>query len=317
MTHGRNRNTLWLKRPKLLVLVATAIMGVFILTACAADLESKESADDAKESPLVSIGVDSAGEVSDEIQYSTAAAVGDAMYSLFDSGVSMDVGLWISRDGDYNTYMTDSRWYAERFVVLISDYTWSETNMPGTTPSDFRITVSSADGSAAFTFWQGGDAETVQYTSDGETQYWLVTPAGLAEAIRNEYDNLDIDSSRIAFEETGTAEDVAEVFVKDIYADLRLGLAPGGMYSITDYKVVNWGVGEVNDDQTAILGWFDYAVIPEDYNSIGIWAGNTVEGTGDYEGWLVMSREFVLQKQSDGHWHCIGLGTGGYGLPED
>jgi len=23
-----------------------------------------------------------------------------------------------------------------------------------------------------------------------------------------------------------------------------------------------------------------------------------------------------LQRQTDGYWHCIGLGTGGYSLPE-
>jgi hypothetical protein len=75
--------------------------------------------------------------------------------------------------------------------------------MPGTTPSDFWLTVSSADGASSLTFWQGGDAQTVQYSSGGETAYWLVAPTdgttGIAEAMRAEYDNLDVLTLWISF----------------------------------------------------------------------------------------------------------------------
>ena len=259
--------------------------------------------------------------LSDEKQSSAADISGNAMYMLFDSGKSLAVGLNIAGKA-YNTYTTDNRWYAERFVVLMNIYNWTKTDMPGTAPSNFQLTVSSADGSACFTYWQGGDAETVQYVDGGETTYWLVTSKygntiGIAEAMRAEYDNMDVDCVRISFDEKGTAEKVTETFVKDVYADHLLDLEPSGIYSISDYEVVDWGVNKVSDNKAAILGWVKFAVIPQDYNSAGLWAGNTVKGTGKYEGWLVMSREFVLQKQADGYWHCIDLGTGGASLPED
>ena len=44
--------------------------------------------------------------------------------------------------------------------------------------------------------------------------------------------------------------------------------------------------------------------------------GNTENGTGEYEGMLTAGREFILQRQDDGYWHCKGFGTGGYTLPE-
>lgn len=46
-----------------------------------------------------------------------------------------------------------------------------------------------------------------------------------------------------------------------------------------------------------------------------LWTGNTGEATGEYEGWLEMSREACLQRQDDGLWHCVSLGTGGVQLP--
>jgi hypothetical protein len=31
---------------------------------------------------------------------------------------------------------------------------------------------------------------------------------------------------------------------------------------------------------------------------------------------LTAYRQVVLEKQDDGYWHCIGMGTGGYRLPD-
>lgn len=56
-------------------------------------------------------------------------------------------------------------------------------------------------------------------------------------------------------------------------------------------------------------------VLTGDWNYVNLWAGNTGEATGEYEGWLEMSREACLQRQDDGLWHCVSLGTGGVQLP--
>lgn len=307
------------KRPKRLTIFAGAMTGIFLLTACSALPGVKEP--NLTTPPSVEIGFEADGEIPDAVKNFADDISGNTLYALFDSGKSLAVGLNIAGKA-YNTYITASRWYAERFAVVMNGYNWTKTDMPGTAPSSFQITVSSADGSAWFTYWQGGDAETVQYIDSGKTTCWLVTSkdgntVGIAEAMRAEYDNMDIDYAQISFDEKGTAEKVTETFVKDVYSNHLLGLEPGGIYSITDYEVVAWGVDKVSDNKDAILGWVRFAVVPQDYNSAGLWAGNTMEGTGKYEGWLVMSREFVLQKQADGYWHCIDLGTGGASLPED
>ena len=93
-------------------------------------------------------------------------------------------------------------------------------------------------------------------------------------------------------------------------------LAPGNMYDMDDYEVIRWEVREVSEQGDAVVGSFECAFTPWDADSPGIWAGNTGMGTGEYEGKLTYQREFVLQKQEDGLWHCVGLGTGGYSLPE-
>lgn len=245
----------------------------------------------------------------------------DVVSSLFDSGGSVELTLHLANDGAYNTYSA-SDWYAGRFEVLLNGYEWTELEMPSTEPSDFWLTAISLDGEQNMTFWSDGDAGTVQYSDgSGAIYYWSASPlddfsVSIAEDIRAEYDNLDVDYSRISFSLSGSAEDAADYFVHSAYGSHMTNLAPGNMYGVSDYEVVNWEVREVSGDGDAVVGWFECAVIPWDMDSPGIWAGNTGEGTGEYEGWLTYYREFVLQKQEDGYWHCIGLGTGGYTLPE-
>ena len=131
-----------------------------------------------------------------------------------------------------------------------------------------------------------------------------------------EYDNLDVDCSRIAFSTEGNAEATVDYFVHTAFGEHMTALEPGSIYGISNYEIIEWMVREVSKDGDAVVGSFQYAFTPWDFDSPGIGAGNTSEGTGDYEGKLACYREFVLHQQEDGLWHCIGLGTGGYTLPE-
>ena len=155
----------------------------------------------------------------------------DFIYELFDSGGSMNVGLYIQDDGAHNTYTVSDRWYAESFGALMDSY---------------------------------------------------------------------------------------KLFSREIYPNHLFHLVPGSKYGIMDYQVVDWGVDAVSKNETAIVGWIDYAILPrpDNHDPSALWAGNTGEGSGDWAGWLVMSRQFVLEKREDGYWYCTGLGTGGYTLPE-
>jgi hypothetical protein len=64
-------------------------------------------------------------------------------------------------------------------------------------------------------------------------------------------------------------------------------LAPGNMYGMSDYDVVQWEVREVSTDGDAVAESLECAFTPWNLNSPSIWAGNTAEGTGEYEGKLI------------------------------
>ena len=243
----------------------------------------------------------------------------DSIDSLFASG-DVALTLNLANDGAYNTYPANE-WYSGRFKVLLSGYIWTELEMPLTEPSDFWLTAASADGAKSMTFWANSGAGMVQYNDGNITTYWSASPANeysksIAEDVRHEYDNLDVDYSRIVFYFDGSAEAAADSFVHSAYGSHMMSLAPENMYGMSEYDVVQWEVREISENGDAVVGWFECAFTPWDFYSIGIWAGNTTEGTGAYEGKLTFYREFVLQRQENGYWHCIGLGTGGYSLPE-
>ena len=243
----------------------------------------------------------------------------DYVDRLFASGDIL-LTLNLSGDGVQRSYPAND-WYAGRFKVLLSGYSWTMLPMPSTEPSDYWLTAVSANGAETMKFWSDSGAGMVQYSDTSASFFWSAAPAeeqniSIAEDIRMEYDNLDADSSRISFLTEGTAEEAADYFVHSAYGDHMTTLEPGSIYGISEYEVIDWAVREVNKTGDAVVGSFEYAFVPWDMNSPGIWAGNTGEGTGEYEGKLTCYREFVLQKQEDGSWHCIGLGTGGYSLPE-
>lgn len=242
-----------------------------------------------------------------------------AIPDLFTSG-DIKLTLHLANYGAYNTYLA-SEWYSGRLEVLLSGYKWSELAVPSTEPSDFWLTAVSADGIRSMTFWSNSGAGMVQYSDGDTTTFWSASPmndysVSIAEDIRFEYDNLDVNYLRISFYLDDGAEDAANFFVHSAYGSHMTSLAPGNMYGMSDYDVVQWEAREVSADGDAVVGWFICAFTPWDFNSSGIWAGNTAEGTGEYEGKLTFYREFVLQRQNDGYWRCIDFGTGGASLPE-
>ena len=243
----------------------------------------------------------------------------DMLDALFASG-DITLTLHLANGGACNAYTSDN-WYSGRFKVLLDGYNWTRLEMPLTEPSEYWLTAASADGTATMTFWSNSGAGMVQYSDGNASSFWAAAPAenyheSIAKDIRMEYDNLDADYSRIAFRMEGRAEDAADYFVHTVFGEHMAALEPGSIYGISDYDVVQWEVRDISDKGDAVAGWFKCAFVPWDFDSPGIWAGNTTEGTGDYEGKLTCYREFVLQQQEDGLWHCIGLGTGGYTLPE-
>ena len=244
---------------------------------------------------------------------------GEAVEGLFAPG---DVTLTLSLDdgGEAGSYSV-GKGLAARFEVLLCSYEWTALETLPEQPGSFQITALSADGTKSITVWEDGGAGVMRYTDGGTQTLWAASPlqggkGSIARDLRGEYDNLDADCTRIAFEAQGGAQQAAETFVRSVYGEHMATLAPGNMYGMDDYEVIRWEVREVSEQGDAVVGSFECAFTPWDADSPGIWAGNTGMGTGEYEGKLTYQREFVLQKQEDGLWHCVGLGTGGYSLPE-
>lgn len=225
--------------------------------------------------------------------------------------------LYLPDQGACGAYAVSGNYYPERIRVLTSGYTWSQLDAPSTQPDEYWLTLESADGTRKMTFHANGGAGTVEYESGGETVYWAAEPTedgavSIADDVRRLYDNLEADASRIRFSVDGGAQAAAEYFVQNAFGAHRMSLSPGNWYRYTDYALIDWGIDASGVDDAAVAGWLQYAFVPEIPDTPVVWAGSGAEyGTGEYEGMLRNYFEFLLQKQEDGSWRCIEMGTGG------
>lgn len=86
-------------------------------------------------------------------------------------------------------------------------------------------------------------------------------------------------------------------------------LASGYPYAILDYELLGWGVNEIDVDDSRVIGWIRYAVLPADDDEV-ILTGGAYHGEGKHQDWLVNPLGFSLEKQADGTWRCTGMGGG-------
>ena len=256
-----------------------------------------------------------------EVSYVPSVRTPDrAVYSLRQAG-GMSMTLHLAGSGAWKRFDASGDRYAERLSVVLGGYRWTQTEQPSTEPDDFWLTLESADGTVRMTVRPGGgQAGSVEYTCGGRSEYWSAAPGAetslsAAAALRLEYDNLEVSYTNIAFAEDGGAEAAAEAFACRVWGEQLSGLAPGNSYGADGYEAVDWAVLEMCADGRAVTGRVEYAFVPRDWQSGGIWAGNTAEGQGAYAGKLVAYREFALLLADDGLWHCADLGTGGVRLP--
>lgn len=243
---------------------------------------------------------------------SAPASTPSAYVERLFSGDGTTITLYTS-DGAAKSYAFDP--LAGRLAVLLDSYAWTALEQTAPTSDDFRLTIRAGDGAAEMTFLSDQGAGIVSYT-DGDTACsWSAASLyggdrSIAVDIRREYDGLEVNITQLSFPLDGTAEEAAEYFVGTVFGSHLTTLTPGNSYGVDDYEVVEWEVLEVSEDGDAVRGNFICAFTPWDVNSPGLWAGNTTEGTGAYEGKLTFYREFALQRQEDGNWHCSGFGTG-------
>lgn len=97
-------------------------------------------------------------------------------------------------------------------------------------------------------------------------------------------------------------ESAIRLFVQDVYPNYLMCEAPVSV-RITDYEVIDCHIRGVGDSKNIVLGTVTYAFVPQDWDSPGMWLGNVEQGTGDYEGMLIVSRDFSLSLREEG-WVC-------------
>lgn len=229
----------------------------------------------------------------------------------------------LSASGAYETIQLPIDWYLERFCVLMDSFTWTRQEDACPTPGSMWVNL--AGNGVNWTFWDDGDGGfLVIHDPEEGVQFWkadylsdIDRTAGstIAQCIRHEYDGAVLDWSQLRV--TGsTSDEVCENFGQ-AFGELLLSQAPGSVYGAADFQILSCEVTAIASptaDGTGAAMTADYqvAVIPalDGYKS-WLWAGNSVEGEGEYEGWLILSRQVLLQEQDDGAWVCTEMGTGG------
>jgi len=167
------------------------------------------------------------------------------------------------------------------------------------------------------------------------------TLTSIADAIRFEFDGAAVDYNRFTTEADGTSDEVVAQ-ISDAFGRWLCEQAPGSNYGATEYAVVSTEIRTVCDtkwqtwfksygiqfadldesdtgtDVYTILFDMQLALKPElDGMRSALWAGNGYEGTGQWEGWMIFSREVIAQLWPDGRYHITEMGTGGLMLPEE
>lgn len=229
--------------------------------------------------------------------------------------------------GVFETVTLPMDWYLERFCVLMDNYTFTRQTEPCPTPGAMWLNL--AGNGINWTFWEDGDAGflVVQDPEEGavfwkaDYRYDTDRDSGwsLPRVIRHEYDGAVVDAGRLSVA-GDSASQVLENFCR-AYGELLTAQAPGSVYGAAAFDVLSWdplasGQPKKDGSGAALLGSCKIAVLPEleGYES-WLWAGNSVEGQGEYEGWLIFSQQVLLVQQSDGLWKCEEIGTGGLELP--
>lgn len=247
---------------------------------------------------------------------SAPVAPSGGLYEIAKRGDTVSLTLYTAAEGERSTYAFPRKSYWWQDTNQLVGTQWLVLSKAPEGEWDYWLTYTSADGEVSVTFYHGENGP-VKYEDGENTVWWQVRPnfwngRSDAETLRMAiYDNLEVSSELIPAFPADSARDAVRSFAETVWGDHLKNTTPGSIYCVLDYKVRSWSVEQISTDGNAVVGVVRYAVLPEDYTAPGLWAGSTEGGTGEYEGWLMMGREFILERQADGLWHCLSEGTGG------
>ena len=240
----------------------------------------------------------------------------------FDTRETMNWTLYLEDGTAWKTYQTYGDFNTEKLEVMIhSDFNLRALKKLPEDVGEYWIIVSQEDGKS-MTFYPQGEG-IIAYFNGSDTTYWTAERndansesdtecINITSGLRALYDGMEISPENMEyglFVYYGNAEEAADYFGDGIYGLQLQNLSPGNRYRILEYNSLGTQVLQVNEDGNIVLASVKLAFVPADPNSPGLWDGNTRKGTGDFEGRLIRDIQFVLQKQEDGRWKCIAVGT--------
>ena len=244
------------------------------------------------------------------------AAPSGGLYEIAMRGDTVSLTLYTAAEGKRSTFTFPRESYGWYDTNQLVGTQWLRLSEAPEGEWDYWLTYTSADGAVSVTFYHGENGP-VKYEDGEHTVWWQVRPnfwngRSDAETLRMAiYDNLEVSEELLPAFSVASARDAVWFFAETVWGDHMKNTTPGSIYCVLDYEALSWSVEQISTDGNAVVGVVRYAVLPEDYDAPGLWAGNTEGGTGEYEGWLMMGREFILERQADGLWYCLSVGTGG------
>lgn len=99
------------------------------------------------------------------------------------------------------------------------------------------------------------------------------------------------------------AEEAGLLFVENVYGEYLVNLPEDNSYRIEDYKLLDYTLLETSEN--SVSGEFTFAVKTDNevYN-----AGEyTLNGSSEYDGWLILRKSFTLEHRNNPYWKCIKL----------
>ena len=244
------------------------------------------------------------------------------MQREFDTRETLNWTLYLEDGMAWKTYQTHGDSNAEKLEAMIhSEFKLRALRKLPEDVGEYWIIVSQVDGKS-MTFYPHGDG-IIAYFDGFDTTYWTAEPSNInaapvtgmtniAAGLRAIYDIMEISPENMEhglFVYYGNAEEAADYFGAGIYGVQLQNLAPGNRYRILEYNSLGTQALQVSEDGNKVLASVELAFVPADLNAPGLWDGNTRKGTGTFEGRLIRDTQFVLQKQEDGRWKCIAVGT--------
>ena len=98
-------------------------------------------------------------------------------------------------------------------------------------------------------------------------------------------------------------EAAGHTFVETTYGEYLINLPEDNSCRIEDYKLLDYTPLETTEN--SVSGEFTFAIkaVNENYYT----GQYTLDGTGEYEGWLILRKRFTLEHRNNPYWKCIAL----------